>query len=219
MSVGSWKAPDRLDDICRKRKRHSKRVPFPFLNGYSLQCRDGKIPFANGIWAVCRYYKVMPYIPDVNGEQNGVEYESAGSLEIDASICMDFKSSREREWLETNGIGGYASSTVSGANTRRYHALLVAATKPPLGRMALLSKYEEAVIINGVRTEISTNQYAGAVHPQGYRLLTRFRLDPFPVWTYQIDGVEIERSAFMVHGENTTVVRWRVVGEAADHDI
>jgi predicted glycogen debranching enzyme len=131
-------------------------------------------------------------------------------IELDASICGRFESASSREWLETNGIGGYASSSVSGANTRRYHGLLVAATRPPLGRMVLLSKFEETVSIDGEEFEISCNQYPGKVHPEGYRFLTRFRLDPFPIWTFNVAGIEIERKLFMVHGENTAVVSWSV---------
>src|SRR5690242_9254080 len=87
-----------------------------------------------------------------------------------------------REWLETNGIGGFASSTVMGMNTRRYHGLLVAATKPPVGRMVLLSKFEETVSIDGRRYELSANRYPGVIHPQGYQYLKGFRQDPFPLF-------------------------------------
>ncbi len=121
-----------------------------------------------------------------------------------------------REWLETNGIGGYASSTVSGANTRRYHGLLVAATRPPLGRIVMLSKFEESVVIGGRRFELSSNRYPGTIHPEGFSFLRSFKLDPFPVWTYEIEGIEIRRSVFMIYGENSTVVRWSVEPNAAD---
>ncbi|MEQ1606746.1 MAG: amylo-alpha-1,6-glucosidase [Pyrinomonadaceae bacterium] len=131
-------------------------------------------------------------------------------IELGTDICTDSEAASSREWLETNGIGGYASSSISGAGTRRYHGLLVAATRPPLGRMVLLSRFDEAVIIDGDRFEISCNQYPGSVHPRGFQYLTSFRLDPFPRWTFEINGVEIERSVFMVHGENTTVCRWKV---------
>ena len=63
-------------------------------------------------------------------------------IRFDETICRDLNTSAKREWLETNGLGGFASSTVSGINTRRYHGLLVAATEPPVGRMVLLSKVE-----------------------------------------------------------------------------
>ncbi len=136
-------------------------------------------------------------------------------IELDSDICSEFESSSSREWIETNGIGGYASSSVSGANTRRYHGLLVAATRPPLGRMVLLSKFEETVVIDGEPFEISCNQYPNNVHPEGYKYLTKFRLDPFPVWTFDVNGVVIEKSLFMVYGENTTVVQWKLTDKSA----
>src|SRR5262252_8511131 len=80
------------------------------------------------------------------------------------------------EWLETNGIGGFSSSTVIGLNTRRYHGLLTGATKPPVGRLVLLSKLEETLVIDGRRYELSVNQYPGVVHPRGFDYLREFRL-------------------------------------------
>ena len=133
-------------------------------------------------------------------------------IHLDREICSSFESSTTREWLETNGIGGYASSTVSSANTRRYHGLLVAATRPPLGRMVLLSKFEETLTIDGESFELSCNQYPGAIYPEGYRYLNGFRLDPFPVWTFEVNGVVVEKSVFMASGENTTVCQWKVIG-------
>ena len=114
-----------------------------------------------------------------------------------------------REWLETNGLGGFASSTVIGLNTRRYHGLLIAATKPPVGRTCMLSKLEETLVLNGRRFDLSANQYPGIVHPQGYQYQTGFRLDPFPVFTYEVEGIEIEKSVFMMHGQNSTVIQYR----------
>src|SRR5246127_3345683 len=120
--------------------------------------------------------------------------------------CGDLESALPREWLETNGLGGFASSTVIGLNTRRYHGLLTASTTPPTGRVLLLSKLEETVVVDGQRYELAANQYPGAIYPQGYQYLKEFRLDPFPVFTYRVAGLEIEKRVFMVHGENTTVV-------------
>lgn len=131
-------------------------------------------------------------------------------ITLSSEICSSDEGSFSREWLETNGIGGYASATVACANTRRYHGLLVAATRPPLGRVVMLSKFEETLIVGGVRFELSSNQYPGTIHPDGYKYLTRFRLDPFPVWTFEVAGIEIERLLFMPHGENTTVVQWKI---------
>jgi predicted glycogen debranching enzyme len=135
-------------------------------------------------------------------------------------ICGDPGSALTREWLETNGLGGFSSSTITGLNTRRYHGLLVAATKPPVGRAVLVSKLEETIIVDGRRYELSTNQYPGVMHPRGDRLQKGFRLDPFPVFTYEVEGILIEKSVLMVHGENTIVVQYELRGnsaEVADH--
>src|SRR5437867_2735329 len=101
-------------------------------------------------------------------------------IEFKSDICANLTEATIREWPETNGLGGFASSTISGTNTRRYHGLLVAAAKPPTGRMVLLSKLEETVVINGERFELAANQYPGTVHPQGYQYLIGFRMDPYP---------------------------------------
>lgn len=129
-------------------------------------------------------------------------------IEFDQEICRDLNSALSREWLETNGIGGFSSSTISGLNTRRYHGLLTAATRPPVGRFVLLSKLEETLLIDGRRYKLSANQYPGVIHPQGFNYQTGFRLDPFPTFTYQIEGARIAKSVFMVRGENTTVVQY-----------
>ena len=123
---------------------------------------------------------------------------------------MDFDNALQLEWLETNGLGGFASSTATGANTRRYHGLLTAATKPPVGRYVLLSKLEETVV--GV--DLSCNLYPGAIHPRGFERLTSFDADPFPTFTYQVEGLRIDKRVYVIHGENTTVIEYEVTGEA-----
>jgi len=133
-------------------------------------------------------------------------------IQFDESVCRALEIASRREWLETNGIGGFASSTLPCLNTRRYHGLLVAATKPPVGRMVLLSKLEETLVIDGWRFELSTNRYPGTIHPEGYLYLKQFRQDPFPVFVYEVAGVELEKSVFMVHGENTTVIQYELRG-------
>src|SRR5271155_1926566 len=126
-------------------------------------------------------------------------------------VCDNLNEASRREWLETNGLGGFASSTVIGLNTRRYHGLLVAATEPPVGRYLLLSKLEETLLLDGRAFELSANHYPSVVYPQGFRYLKEFRLDPFPVFTYEVEGTEIEKTVFMVQGENTTIVQYRLI--------
>ncbi len=130
-------------------------------------------------------------------------------MEFGAEICTDFEKSSKLEWLETNGIGGFASGTISGANTRRYHGLLVAATKPPLGRLVLLSKLEETLIVNGKSYELSANQYPNSVHPNGYVFLKEFHQNPLPTWVYETEDFEIEKTVFMPTGENSTFIEYK----------
>src|SRR5215813_12555908 len=98
-------------------------------------------------------------------------------IEFGPEILASPEASLSREWLETNGIGGFASSTIWGMNTRRYHGLLTAATEPPVGRMVLLSKLEETVVLGEERFDLSTNRYPGVLHPRGFQYLVNFRLD------------------------------------------
>ncbi len=139
-------------------------------------------------------------------------------IKFDTSICTDFEQSSRKEWLETNGIGGFACGTIAGANSRRYHGILTAATRPPLGRVTMLSKFEEVLTIDGEVFELSANQYPNAVHPKGFQYLTSFELNPFPVWTFEVKGIEIERKIFMVSGQNTTVCKWLIKSKVAGKD-
>jgi len=130
-------------------------------------------------------------------------------ISFDKKVCTDLEAGLRREWLETDGLGGFACGTIAGANTRRYHGLLTAALNPPGGRMLLLSKLEETLIIGDRRIDLSTNEYAGAIHPEGYLLLSNFRLDPFPTWTFEVDGVQLEKSVFMPHDSNSVQVEYK----------
>lgn len=143
-------------------------------------------------------------------------------FQFDKSTVNDLAASLSREWLETNGVGGFSSSTIIGLNTRRYHGLLTAATKPPVGRLVMLSKLEETLVIDGRRYELSANQYPGVIHPQGFNYQSGFRLDPFPVFIYEVEGVKVEKSVFMVQGENTSVIQYdleRLATENPPNDI
>lgn len=139
-------------------------------------------------------------------------------IQFTKEAVSNLEVSLSREWLETNGLGGFASSTIIGLNTRRYHGLLTAATKPPVGRIVMLSKLEETLIIDGCRYELSANQYPGAIHPQSFLYQTTFRLDPFPIFTYELEGFLLEKSVFMVHGKNATVVHYELESKGANDD-
>ena len=118
-----------------------------------------------------------------------------------------------REWLVTNGAGAYASGTVAGVNTRRYHGLLVAALDPPVRRTLLVAKVDEAIEVDGRRTDLGTNEYGdGTIAPQGYRTLVGFRLDGLiPVWTFAVPGATLEKMVWMARERNGTYVRYRLL--------
>jgi len=120
-----------------------------------------------------------------------------------------FEAGCSREWLISNGLGGYASSTAIGANTRAYHGLLVASLSPPTDRTLLLSSLDEE--LNG--TPLSNHQYPGAVHPQGFKFLDDFSLAPLPVSLYRVGDSQVEKTVSMIHGENTVLVRYRLRGQ------
>jgi predicted glycogen debranching enzyme len=117
------------------------------------------------------------------------------------------------EWLITNGIGGYGSASVAGANTRRYHGLLVPAFEPPLGRAVLLSKLEEEVKIEDQLYLLSSNKYPSVVQPQGFRHLAAFEGCPVPSFTYIFHDqtVVLEKQIWMAHGRNTVYIRYRLI--------
>jgi predicted glycogen debranching enzyme len=113
-----------------------------------------------------------------------------------------------REWLVTNGIGGFAAGTVGLANTRRYHGLLIAALRPPVERVLLLSKLGLAAHYQGRRYELDCNEFAdGTVAPRGYELLRSFHLaHGLPVWRFALADAVLEQRILMPMGQNTTIV-------------
>jgi predicted glycogen debranching enzyme len=128
-------------------------------------------------------------------------------------ITGDLAAAERREWVCTNGLGGFASGTVAGTLTRRYHGLLMAALDPPLGRTLLVAKVDEQVASDGLQVALATNRWAdGTVDPRGDRAIERFRLDgTTPVWTYAVADALVEKRVWMEPGANTTYVRYTVL--------
>ncbi len=132
-------------------------------------------------------------------------------IQFGSDTISDLDQSLQLEWLETNGLGGFASSTVVGAHTRRYHGLLVAATHPPGGRRVLLSRADEQLDSDGRHFDLATSVYVeDVVHPQGYLNLVEFKLDPWPVMTYQLGDLTLVKSVTMRHGYNQTIISWHL---------
>ncbi len=139
-------------------------------------------------------------------------------IEFGRAICGDSDSASTREWLVTNGIGGYASGTIAGILTRRYHGLLIAALRPPLGRALLVAKIDEAVFLDDKTYPLSANRYStGVVEPHGFHSIQRFYLDGgIPTWEYALPGALIEKRIWMKAGENTTYIHYTCLLSAYD---
>lgn len=126
-----------------------------------------------------------------------------------------FEQGTEKEWLVTNGIGGYASSTIICANTRKYHGLLVAAHNPPGGRMVHLVKLDEQFTADGRTYNLAANCTGGGVSESGYIHLQQLVVEPFPSFTYSFTDVTLEKTVFMVYGQNTTVILYKIFNGAS----
>ena len=149
-------------------------------------------------------------------ENNQAANSSAGwghAAEFGREICGDLPAAEKREWIVTNGIGGFASGTVAGMPTRRYHGLLVAALKPPLGRTLLVSHLKEIAESDGRNYDLSACRWAdGTVAPRGYRHIESFHLEgTTPVWMFACGDALIKKRIWMEQGANTTYVTYQLV--------
>ena len=134
-------------------------------------------------------------------------------LDFSRDICSDLSIAQAREWLVTNGIGGYASGTVGDPRTRAYHGLLVAALDPPLGRTLLVSHIDDTIEYDGRDYDLATHRWGdGTVDPRGVVHLDRFHLDgTVPVWTFALGDALLEKRVWMEQGANTTYVQYRLL--------
>jgi len=135
-------------------------------------------------------------------------------IKLGPEVCQHFEAALEREWIETNGRGGFSSGTVAGPRTRRYHALLIAALKPPLERRVLLAGLDEFLVTRHGRWPLSTQEYGmGTFAPDGHRHLVEFQLNPWPVWSYRFGPIRVDRELFLAYGQDTLAVRYKITGE------
>ncbi len=134
-------------------------------------------------------------------------------LDWGREVTGDLPVAERREWLCTNGLGSFASGTVAGTLTRRYHGLLTAALDPPLGRTLLVAKIDEHVAYDGVEAALGANRWVdGSIDPDGYGAIERFRQEgTSPVWTYAVADALVEKRVWMEPGANTTYVRYAVL--------
>lgn len=122
---------------------------------------------------------------------------------------LDFEDAIKKEWIITNGLGGFASSTIIGANTRKYHGLLVAPLNPPAQRYLLVSKVDESINIDGKVYGLYTNMCRNNIS-DGYKNLVGFEKEEVPVFTYNIEGIEIEKTICMEYRKNISIILYKV---------
>ncbi|HZH97695.1 MAG TPA: glycogen debranching enzyme N-terminal domain-containing protein, partial [Fimbriimonadaceae bacterium] len=132
---------------------------------------------------------------------------------LDQQACQDFGRSSSAEWLLTNGTGAYAMGTASGASTRKYHGHLVASVAPAGSRLLLLANYEAHVQTDGAPIGFCTNQYVGAVHPEGFKLLEEFACGESCFWRYAAGGVKMEKRHVLHQGVNACSTFFKNTGE------
>jgi predicted glycogen debranching enzyme len=142
-------------------------------------------------------------------------------IKFGREVCGNLETADGREWLVTNGIGGFASGTISGNSTRRYHGLLIAALQPPVGRMQLVAGVDEIVRYAGADYALSTHQWmSGVTDPKGFLSIESFRLEGMtPVWTYALADALLEKRVWMKHGENTTYVQYTMLRGTAPAEV
>ncbi len=124
---------------------------------------------------------------------------------------LSLEEALKKEWLITNGIGGYSSSTIIGANTRRYHGLLIAPLTPPARRFLILSKLDESIEIEGKKHELYTNICNGYVS-EGFKYQEEFKKIYVPIFTYKVDDIKITKMISMQYGKNTVGVYYKITG-------
>lgn len=122
---------------------------------------------------------------------------------------IDLKECLGKEWIITNGTGGFASSSVLGANTRRYHGLLVAPLMPPARRHLIISKLDESIVVNGEEYNLFTNVCKNFIS-DGYKYLETFEKEYLPIFTYKVNDIKIVKTITMVYGENTVLVQYKI---------
>ncbi len=122
---------------------------------------------------------------------------------------IELKDGLNKEWVITNGIGGFCSSTILGANTRRYHGLLIAPLIPPAQRHLLISKVDENISVNGEDYKLYTNICKNHIS-DGYKNLDSFEKEVLPIFTYKVKDIKIVKTISMVQGRNTVVISYKI---------
>src|SRR4030067_356049 len=134
-------------------------------------------------------------------------------ISLSGKELASFDDAIGKEWLVTNGLGGYASSTILGLNTRKYHGLLVAALHPPGNRTVCLAKLDEDILVGNEVYRLGVNEFQQSLFPQGYVFLNEFTVSPFPKFVYRAQNVEVWKTIFMPTGKNAAAAVYHEVNK------
>ena len=143
---------------------------------------------------------------DGNTEETGLPELFLGSRSL-----LNFDRAVGLEWIVTNGLGGYSSSTVLNINTRKYHGLLVAALNPPVTRHLLLAKIHEEVEVGDNKYPLHSTEFKDGIHPDGYKKLVSFGLHPVPTFYYSVSGLYLKKRVFMPYMKNAVIVQYEIL--------
>ena len=132
------------------------------------------------------------------------------SIAFTKDTLSNFSDNISKEWIISNGIGGYASSSVLGINTRKYHGLLVAALHPPVDRTVCLSKLDEDITIGNTTYRLGSNEFKGTFFPEGYKYISKFFVSPFPEYVYEMTNIRVQKTIIMPKNKNAVEVYYRI---------
>ena len=132
------------------------------------------------------------------------------SISFDRADLSNFENSIRKEWLIANGLGGYASSTILGINTRKYHGLLIGAVHPPKDRRVFLSKLDEEIVLGDEAYQLGANEFQSGILPRGFDFLREFSISPFPKYVYTANNVTVQKAILMPYEKNCVIAIYSV---------
>ena len=135
------------------------------------------------------------------------------NMKFHKDVLKNISEFQRYEWMETNALGSYASSSISGMNLRRNQGLLIVPHNSGKGKVVTLSKFEETVFVENRLFEISTNQYLDTIYPHGYQYQEKFELNPFPSFVYRIEDRRVRKTLFLLEQENVLAVRYELLNQ------
>ena len=142
---------------------------------------------------------------------------SLPKMTVDPNTLMNVEAGMKTEWLVTNGLGGYASSTILGVNTRKYHGLLIAALNPPVDRHVLLAKLDEVIMVGGKTHNLGMNETKSGTQPQNAIFPHNFSMDPLPTYIYRIErGVQLKKTVFMPYEKNASIILYEASSSSGE---